>query len=1060
MLKWEGYMSFFTTILLLSSPDPDPLTMTIEKLEKPDEVVSLMPGDKILSLDDKNFYSFGHIEEFKLNWGREKEVVFLFKRGQEQKMVQLKPSQWNFQWRPELDETSKKLYTESLSFKEQERCARFRAIAEVLTRRKEKGKAAWFYLETGRIYIKNEEFDLAIDNLQKIVSLSVENNDRWFTALGLKAIAQSYRQSLRFLEAEKYYLQALKLYHVLYPDSIELAGVYNDLAVTYSYMGNIDNAVSNFSSALKINEKHIPLSLPTTSNIQNLGSLYCLREEYNKAESLLLKAKKTQADIDPHSHQYAAILSNLGELRKNMGDLSVAKEYHLEALAIKEDIEDDLKAFPSSFMGSFTNLGIIFALQGEFDVAEQYFYKRLKIIENNPIYIGKFEHSQTFVNLGNLYREKGELEKAEKALLASLGFLEKIERGDKDILYARVLNNLASVYMQQRNWNKARHNLQEAEARCMKGTQNKGLLSNILHNQGLILFENEDFLGAKRKFLDADKNLIFKDRIEGVRIYTSLGFTEEKLGNISEAIDYYHKGLEALENQRKNISGSYAKELFIDRFHNYYTDCVRAQIKAGKYKEAIHTIERARAKNLLDLLSKRWLNIEKMVPKEIAKELRELKFKRSQLVKRLEKSAGKITSQQYNDLFLEYKRLEATGDVYQKLYNSHPEFASLIKPTPLDYRGVKEALDPGTLALIYLFDTSRYFDRNTILLKILKTEEDNLEISVTTLPICIEELEQNTQELIGRIKKGFGSWKRLAEKLYELLIKPAEKEIQLAQRLLIIPDAGLHLLPFSALIQKTVSGPQKILGQMKPISMSFSITLYNELKTKLKNTGNRIVGFGDPIYPDEAPGMKRGTERYQGIAQQHNELSPLPKTKDEIKILQNLFGENAELYLGSQANKKNVKSLSSPVKYIHFACHGIINEQFPMNSALVFSANENDSEEDDGYLYTWEIFEDLNLDAELVVLSACNTGLGQRLRGEGILGLSRAFFYAGARSLVVSLWPVSDESSVLFMKKFYQELSYGNTKDIALQKAQKALMNDYRFSHPYYWASFVFHGPN
>ena len=141
--------------------------------------------------------------------------------------------------------------------------------------------------------------------------------------------------------------------------------------------------------------------------------------------------------------------------------------------------------------------------------------------------------------------------------------------------------------------------------------------------------------------------------------------------------------------------------------------------------------------------------------------------------------------------------------------------------------------------------------------------------------------------------------------------------------------------------------------------------------------------------------------------------------------------------------------------YLHIASHGLLDDRFPLDSALAFSIPERWREgEDNGLLQAWEIFEQVRLDADLVTLSACDTGLGKVLGGEGLLGLARAFQYAGARSVLASLWSVSDDSTGELMRRFYGYLKQGQAKAEALRSAQLDLLRDPELSHPFHWAGF------
>ena len=163
--------------------------------------------------------------------------------------------------------------------------------------------------------------------------------------------------------------------------------------------------------------------------------------------------------------------------------------------------------------------------------------------------------------------------------------------------------------------------------------------------------------------------------------------------------------------------------------------------------------------------------------------------------------------------------------------------------------------------------------------------------------------------------------------------------------------------------------------------------------------------------------------------------------------------------MGDAATEERAKSVAPDTKYLHFATHGLLDERFPLNSGLALTIPAEMKEgQDNGILQAWEIFERVRIDADLVVLSACETGLGKEMGGEGLVGLTRAFEYAGARSVLASLWSVADETTAALMKRFYGYLKAGQTKDAALRQAQVDLIRGSEASHPFFWTAFQLNG--
>jgi CHAT domain-containing protein len=159
--------------------------------------------------------------------------------------------------------------------------------------------------------------------------------------------------------------------------------------------------------------------------------------------------------------------------------------------------------------------------------------------------------------------------------------------------------------------------------------------------------------------------------------------------------------------------------------------------------------------------------------------------------------------------------------------------------------------------------------------------------------------------------------------------------------------------------------------------------------------------------------------------------------------------------VGEQATEDRAKAIGKGARYLHFASHGFLDERFPLNSALALTIPERPAEgQSNGLLQAWEIFEQMRIDADLVTLSACETGLGKELGGEGVVGLTRAFHYAGARTVLASLWSVGDDSTAELMTRFYGQLKAGQTKDGALRAAQLEMIRARGSSHPFQWAAF------
>jgi CHAT domain-containing protein len=392
----------------------------------------------------------------------------------------------------------------------------------------------------------------------------------------------------------------------------------------------------------------------------------------------------------------------------------------------------------------------------------------------------------------------------------------------------------------------------------------------------------------------------------------------------------------------------------------------------------------------------------------------------------------------------------------------------------LDFAGVLRTLDPGTVMLSYNVGPEQ-----TDLFAI----HPGGTLQATTIPIREEELRKEIEQMNGllleaRPDASVGALRlahldQIARQLYILLIHPVETAIQTSDRVMILPDGPLHSVPWGLLVRPIPDSDQReqYLVEWKPFHIALSASLFSELKARRVSKppeGPPILAFGDPIYPNTSTSLKELS--FERVSRDLG-LMPLPGSRREVENILAMF-PNGEAYLGSEATEKRAKSTLARAFNIHFAAHAVLDEGLPLNSAIVLSLPPLEKQDsDNGLLQAWEIFEQVHLNANLVVLSACESGLGKELGGEGLIGLTRAFQYAGARSVLASLWKISDRTTAELMVRFYKHLKAGKTKDEALRAAQielirgpieitneKGEVEKVDASAPYYWAAFQLYG--
>lgn len=421
----------------------------------------------------------------------------------------------------------------------------------------------------------------------------------------------------------------------------------------------------------------------------------------------------------------------------------------------------------------------------------------------------------------------------------------------------------------------------------------------------------------------------------------------------------------------------------------------------------------------------------------------------------------------YYDLYIEI--LQKLGETEQALKASEKSRAKNLfeilagKPNPkiLSAKEIQNSLDADTALLEFSLGKNSSFvfvvTREKIAVHKLP-KSDEIELLVQEIRLALSEA--------GR--RNYARFVTVSRRLYEILLKPAESDLLSKKNLLIAPDASLNYLPFDVLLTEE---PRKIgrpdfqklpyAVQNWAIHYTPSASVLAEINNRKSNIANRksaeFIAFGDPIYGETDLIASNRVKRFVNEIFNSSNLPRLTDSSREVINIAENFGASARLFLRGEATEQNIKGNQElhSARIIHFATHGIVSERQPSLSGLLLSQNQPSGE--DNFLQTEEIYQ-LNLSADLVVLSACRTALGKNFRGEGVIGLTRAFLRAGSKSVAATLWQVEDVSTADLMIDFYKNLKTAPDKSTALREAKLQMLKNLRFSHPHFWTSFVLIG--
>src|SRR6185295_17671317 len=733
------------------------------------------------------------------------------------------------------------------------------------------------------------------------------------------------------------------------------------------------------------------------------------------------------------------------------GDFAGAEAAFLRARKILEKIQPEGRALATTLH----NLGELANERGDHDTAENLFRRELALFE-------KLDPSGTLVRdslvgLGEVALRQGQGLKAEESWRRALAISEKLNpRGPKS---AWCLRGLAEAARLQGRSAEAESLLRQALAIWQEINAEAAEAGAIHLNLGLLLLAQGNAEAAE-SHVRAAIRIYEQDRRPLPEGHQALARLLARRGRAEEAAASYLAAVDALETQRTRLGGAQESQwLYGSSLGDLYFEAAEHQIALGRPQEAWRLVERGRARGFQKLLTQRDLRFAGELPATLYTERHRLasEYDRAQAAladwvpaqgsAERERLEGRL-----RDLRLEQAKNE------ERIRTSNPHLGSLESPAPLDPSAARSALDPGTALLTYSVGGSRSY-----LFVLAANAGPGPGLTLYSLAIGKEDLRREVEtfrNLLGRPHTDLSALKERGRRLYDLLIRPAEPVLAKADRWLISPDGPLHSLPFAALVSR-----DHYLAESKPIHIAASAAVYREIKAARAATPSAaaldLLAVGDPRYPAQREDQaETATDpQVQTALRRGLRLKPLPATRGEVEAISHQF-PGARTLLGRDATEEALKSLAPQARRLHLACHGLLDERFPLNSALALSIPEQPQEgRDNGLLQAWEIFENLRLDADLVTLSACDSGLGEEMGGEGMVGLVRAFQFAGARSVVASLWSISDVSTARFMKRFYSYLRSGKTKDDALRAAQIDQIRGKSGSpHPFHWAAFELFG--
>ncbi|MEG4207137.1 CHAT domain-containing protein [Microcoleus sp. Pol7_A1] len=754
-------------------------------------------------------------------------------------------------------------------------------------------------------------------------------------------------------------------------------------------------------------------------------------------------------------HMQAVILNNIGAVYYALGEKQQAIDYYNQVLSLIREMGDraeasinlsnisNIPAYSDSSLDDRTgeattlnNIGLAYNDLGEKQKAKEYFNQALPLFRAMG---DRAKEATTLTNIGLVYSDLGEKQTALDYYKQALDLRQKAgdRRGE-----ALTLNNTGTTYSKL-------------------GQQQK---AEEYFNQALPLFRA---VGDRPG--------------EALTLY-HMAILKGDRGNLIAALTDIETSIKIIENLRTKITNHELRISYfatVQDYYQFYIDLLmqlhKTQPNSGYDTKAFQASERSRARTLLELLQEANADIRQGVAPELLQRERNLQQQLDALETLRIETISRPNHTPEQQAELDQKRQTLLGqyqDIQAQIRSTSPRYAALTQPQPLTLAQIQQQiLDRNTILLQYSLGKKRSY-----LWAVTKTSITSYELPPR---IDIEKAARNFRDAVTNPRYR-NIPDRVAEAnntLSQIILQPVAA--QLAQkRLLIVGDGILNYLPFAALSIPETPGKNR----NQPLIVDHEIVLLPSASTLgilRQNYNDRqpptrtLAMLADPVFSADDERVKNEStatnrEAIESVnlglsrSSRDNNIqwSRLKFTRQEAQIIQALFPANsrtASLDFAASRAAATSQNLSQ-YKIIHFATHGLANSTHPELSGIILSLVDEKGNPLNGFLRLTDIF-NLKLAADLVVLSACQTGLGQSIQGEGMVGLTRGFMYAGAQRVVVSLWNVDDEGTATLMSSFYQGmLQKGLTPAAALRAAQLEMLKQEEWRSPYYWAAFNLQG--
>lgn len=949
-----------------------------------------------------------------------------------------------------------------------------------------------YHQARGRLDPARDNLAAALDSLNQALAIFRELND----LVGQAMVSNDTGAAIRDLDnprnALPFYDRAYALYESA-NDDWGKAQIQNNIGYAFARLGDFREALSHYQQSLPIWQTVRDRNMEANA-YNNIGG--ALESLGNATEALAKYQQALTIWQELGSDRLASAYINLAAASQGFGDMQIALDNYERGLALHRE-----KKNAAGEANALNNIGMVHADMGDTETALEYFQQSLSISKSLNQKRGQ---AASFDNIGYAYYMLRRYAEAPTPYEEARRLY--VEAGDKQG-ESTVLTHLGMLYAVTNNIAKALDSFEQAK----KIQQDSGLKLRLaitlshLANAYTSAKNPERAVATFRDALNLSTEL--GDEIGRARTLYGLAYAENMRGNLTTARDTIAQAIKIVESLRARTTNQQFRTTLLASKYDYYKLEIDVKMRlaeqsaSGAFVEsAFESSEHARARSLADLLSERRADIRFGIKPELAAEELGLKRDLEVVSDRLLFFRGSNVrpqdrarvSTEMEALKKEFDALSASYDrLLERIRRESPRYAQLTQPAPPQASRLKELLDSDTMLLEYSLGDERSYlwavTRSGIeghrlrgRAEIEPAAEGFRDLIAT---YRLPKAGENEKQYLDRIREFPQQYAERAAELSQLILGPVAGRIG-SKRLVIVADGALQFIPFEALFAPGEPGanvrqPLGITNEVVYLPSASTLALIRALPRVPSATKNVAV-FADPVFGIDddrvAAAHRRTIPGSQGaeklvalrralrdvdLTEADATLQRLLYTRDEANAIMSVVPAGSGMQaMGFNASRSNATSPRvSGYKIVHFATHALLDNKRPELSGLVMSLVDERGRPQDGFLRLGDIY-NLKLPIDMVVLSACRTGIGREVSGEGLIGLTRGFMYAGASKVVATLWKVDDEATAVFMKSFYRHmLKERMPASSALRLARSEVMQTRaEWRSPYFWAGFVLQG--